>query len=171
MNPGRARWEDPVACLGLGSGQWMSGFSEIWASVSNLGEEWGLNFLDPEQLPVLQVWIHGVASTHLPQPAHGPPGPAQPQHLGPVNKSPGWITNMWGLVRLLLAWLGGWGCVGRLAAPVPAWAGSRGHTGPALPRTRRSWVWNQFFVIEEYSGPEPVLIGKVRIDPSHVYCG
>ena len=24
---------------------------------------------------------------------------------------------MWGLVRLLLAWLGGWGCMGRLAAP------------------------------------------------------
>lgn len=76
---------------------------------------------------------------------------------------------MWGLVRLLLAWLGGWGCMGRLAAPVRAWAGSRGRPGPALLRTRRSWVWNQFFVIEEYAGPEPVLIGKVRISPSHVY--
>lgn len=31
------------------------------------------------------------------------------------------------------------------------------------PRTRRrrSWLWNQFFVIEEYRGPEPVLIGRV----------
>lgn len=28
-------------------------------------------------------------------------------------------------------------------------------------RSRRSWIWNQFFVIEEYSGPEPVLIGRV----------
>ncbi|GAB1298868.1 Cadherin-24 [Apodemus speciosus] len=110
------------------------------------------------------VWIHGVASTRLPQSAHGPPGPAQPPHLGPVNKSPGRITNMWGLVRLLLAWLGGWGCMGRLAAPVPAWAGPRGHSGPTLLRTRRSWVWNQFFVIEEYSGPEPVLIGKLHSD-------
>uniref|UniRef100_G1T4S0 Cadherin 24 n=1 Tax=Oryctolagus cuniculus TaxID=9986 RepID=G1T4S0_RABIT len=72
---------------------------------------------------------------------------------------------MWGLVRLLLAWLGGWGCMGRLAAPARAWAGSRGRPGPALLRTRRSWVWNQFFVIEEYAGPEPVLIGKVRITP------
>ncbi|XP_008065995.1 cadherin-24 [Carlito syrichta] len=71
---------------------------------------------------------------------------------------------MWGLVRLLLAWLGGWGCMGRLAAPVRAWAGSRGHPGPALLRTRRSWVWNQFFVIEEYAGPEPVLIGKLHSD-------
>lgn len=76
---------------------------------------------------------------------------------------------MWGLVRLLLAWLGGWGCMGHLAAPVRAWAGSRGRPGPALLRTRRSWVWNQFFVIEEYAGPEPVLIGKVRINLSCVY--
>lgn len=28
-------------------------------------------------------------------------------------------------------------------------------------RCRRSWLWNQFFVIEEYRGPEPVLIGRV----------
>ena len=76
---------------------------------------------------------------------------------------------MWGLVRLLLAWLGGWGCMGCLAAPARAWAWSRGGPGPALLRTRRSWVWNQFFVIEEYAGPEPVLIGKVRIKPSHGY--
>lgn len=33
---------------------------------------------------------------------------------------------------------------------------------PSQTRSRRSWIWNQFFVIEEYSGPEPVLIGRVR---------
>ncbi|XP_069489936.1 cadherin-24 isoform X2 [Ambystoma mexicanum] len=33
-----------------------------------------------------------------------------------------------------------------------------------LPRAKRSWVWNQFFVIEEYAGPEPVLIGKLHSD-------
>lgn len=33
---------------------------------------------------------------------------------------------------------------------------------PSQSRSRRSWIWNQFFVIEEYSGPEPVLIGRVR---------
>lgn len=44
----------------------------------------------------------------------------------------------------------------------------RTFTGPNLDkmppqsRSRRSWIWNQFFVIEEYSGPEPVLIGRVR---------
>lgn len=43
-------------------------------------------------------------------------------------------------------------------------------------RRRRSWIWNQFFVIEEYAGPEPVLIGRVRMkldsllicNPGHV---
>lgn len=36
---------------------------------------------------------------------------------------------------------------------------------PAEPRARRrrSWLWNQFFVIEEYRGPEPVLIGRVSL--------
>uniref|UniRef100_A0A8C5RQH0 Cadherin domain-containing protein n=1 Tax=Laticauda laticaudata TaxID=8630 RepID=A0A8C5RQH0_LATLA len=33
--------------------------------------------------------------------------------------------------------------------------------------SRRSWVWNQFFVIEEYSGPEPVLIGRLHTDVDH----
>lgn len=34
--------------------------------------------------------------------------------------------------------------------------------GEPHSRHRRSWLWNQFFVIEEYRGPEPVLIGRVR---------
>lgn len=34
--------------------------------------------------------------------------------------------------------------------------------GGSRSRSRRSWIWNQFFVIEEYAGPEPVLIGRVR---------
>ncbi|XP_047192834.1 cadherin-24-like isoform X2 [Scophthalmus maximus] len=36
-------------------------------------------------------------------------------------------------------------------------------SGPR-PRRRRSWLWNQFFVIEEYRGPEPVLIGRLHTD-------
>ncbi|XP_068599680.1 cadherin-24 [Brachionichthys hirsutus] len=45
-----------------------------------------------------------------------------------------------------------------------------GGSGPHLrraarrPRLRRSWLWNQFFVIEEYRGPEPVLIGRLHTD-------
>lgn len=28
-------------------------------------------------------------------------------------------------------------------------------------RTKRSWVWNQFFVLEEYMGTDPLYVGKV----------
>lgn len=31
----------------------------------------------------------------------------------------------------------------------------------ALNRHKRSWVWNQFFVLEEYTGNEPLYVGKV----------
>ncbi|XP_028831973.1 uncharacterized protein cdh24b isoform X1 [Denticeps clupeoides] len=36
--------------------------------------------------------------------------------------------------------------------------------GGKRSRSRRSWIWNQFFVIEEYTGPEPVLIGRLHTD-------
>ncbi|XP_035508658.1 cadherin-24-like [Morone saxatilis] len=48
-----------------------------------------------------------------------------------------------------------------------------GRSGPYLlreephSRHRRSWLWNQFFVIEEYRGPEPVLIGRLHTDMDH----
>lgn len=37
-------------------------------------------------------------------------------------------------------------------------------------RRRRSWLWNQFFVIEEYRGPEPVLIGRVSFCHNQSAC-
>uniref|UniRef100_A0A3Q2XZ50 Cadherin 24 n=1 Tax=Hippocampus comes TaxID=109280 RepID=A0A3Q2XZ50_HIPCM len=37
-------------------------------------------------------------------------------------------------------------------------------TGRPRSRRKRSWLWNQFFVIEEYRGPEPVLIGRLHTD-------
>uniref|UniRef100_A0A669DYR7 Cadherin-20 n=1 Tax=Oreochromis niloticus TaxID=8128 RepID=A0A669DYR7_ORENI len=33
-----------------------------------------------------------------------------------------------------------------------------------LQRAKRSWVWNQFFVLEEYTGLEPLYIGKLHSD-------
>uniref|UniRef100_A0A3Q3EMD5 Cadherin N-terminal domain-containing protein n=1 Tax=Labrus bergylta TaxID=56723 RepID=A0A3Q3EMD5_9LABR len=33
-----------------------------------------------------------------------------------------------------------------------------------LRRVKRGWVWNQFFVLEEYTGLEPLYIGKVSVD-------
>lgn len=32
-----------------------------------------------------------------------------------------------------------------------------------LQRHKRSWVWNQFFVLEEYTGNEPLYVGKVSV--------
>ncbi|GAA6078832.1 cadherin-8-like [Tachysurus ichikawai] len=29
-----------------------------------------------------------------------------------------------------------------------------------LQRAKRGWVWNQMFVLEEFSGPDPILVGR-----------
>ncbi|XP_072136065.1 cadherin-11-like isoform X1 [Mobula birostris] len=39
-----------------------------------------------------------------------------------------------------------------------------GVKGQVLNRSKRGWVWNQFFVIEEYTGPDPVLVGRLHTD-------
>lgn len=36
------------------------------------------------------------------------------------------------------------------------------HGPSSLERVKRGWVWNQFFVVEEYTGTEPLYVGKVR---------
>uniref|UniRef100_A0A8C9W588 Cadherin 7 n=1 Tax=Scleropages formosus TaxID=113540 RepID=A0A8C9W588_SCLFO len=33
-----------------------------------------------------------------------------------------------------------------------------------LRRLKRSWVWNQFFVLEEYTGNDPLYVGKLHSD-------
>lgn len=33
---------------------------------------------------------------------------------------------------------------------------------PGAGRVKRGWVWNQFFVVEEYTGTEPLYVGKVK---------
>ncbi|XP_041040551.1 cadherin-12-like isoform X1 [Carcharodon carcharias] len=35
---------------------------------------------------------------------------------------------------------------------------------PKLQRVRRGWIWNQFFVLEEYMGSEPQYVGKLHSD-------
>lgn len=41
--------------------------------------------------------------------------------------------------------------------------GRKEDQGPSsLERVKRGWVWNQFFVVEEYTGTEPLYVGKVR---------
>ncbi|MFT7800087.1 cadherin-12 [Arapaima gigas] len=38
------------------------------------------------------------------------------------------------------------------------------HRAPGSQRVRRSWVWNQFFVLEEYMGSDPQYVGKLHTD-------
>ncbi|XP_060119755.1 cadherin-22 [Heteronotia binoei] len=35
---------------------------------------------------------------------------------------------------------------------------------PGSGRVKRGWVWNQFFVVEEYTGTEPLYVGKIHSD-------
>ncbi|XP_043946184.1 cadherin-22 [Protopterus annectens] len=35
---------------------------------------------------------------------------------------------------------------------------------PSHERVKRGWVWNQFFVVEEYTGTEPLYVGKIHSD-------
>uniref|UniRef100_UPI0037E70DE7 cadherin-22 n=1 Tax=Semicossyphus pulcher TaxID=241346 RepID=UPI0037E70DE7 len=43
--------------------------------------------------------------------------------------------------------------------------GSRQEQEPSsLERVKRGWVWNQFFVVEEYTGTEPLYVGKIHTD-------
>uniref|UniRef100_A0A672QLS8 Cadherin 8 n=1 Tax=Sinocyclocheilus grahami TaxID=75366 RepID=A0A672QLS8_SINGR len=40
-----------------------------------------------------------------------------------------------------------------------------GHEGQRiLSRAKRGWVWNQMFVLEEFSGPDPILVGRLHTD-------
>lgn len=34
--------------------------------------------------------------------------------------------------------------------------------GKILHRTKRGWMWNQFFLLEEYTGTDTQYVGKVR---------
>lgn len=39
----------------------------------------------------------------------------------------------------------------------------RKHSMMGVHRVKRGWVWNQFFVLEEYMGSDPQYVGKVRL--------
>ena len=57
------------------------------------------------------------------------------------------------------------------AGPQPPPAAGPRHAGsPGVQRVKRGWVWNQFFVLEEYMGMEPLYIGKVSRLPNACTC-
>ncbi|XP_015263901.1 PREDICTED: cadherin-22 [Gekko japonicus] len=72
------------------------------------------------------------------------------------------------LLLLLLLW-----ALGRLAVlsmhmepggPGLEPSGDDGLLPPGSGRVKRGWVWNQFFVVEEYTGTEPLYVGKIHSD-------
>lgn len=46
-----------------------------------------------------------------------------------------------------------------------------GNDGKALHRQKRGWMWNQFFLLEEYTGSDYQYVGKVGLRTcSHTIC-
>ncbi|KAF6723968.1 Cadherin-12 [Oryzias melastigma] len=43
-------------------------------------------------------------------------------------------------------------------------AGSARNGAAGFQRVKRGWVWNQFFVLEEYMGSDPQYVGKLHTD-------
>ncbi|KAM4798007.1 cadherin-22, partial [Urocitellus parryii] len=57
--------------------------------------------------------------------------------------------------------------LGRLWAagsPAPSSAPGARQEAAQAGRVKRGWVWNQFFVVEEYTGTEPLYVGKIHSD-------
>ncbi|KAG3263516.1 cadherin 22 [Ictidomys tridecemlineatus] len=57
---------------------------------------------------------------------------------------------------------------GAAGSPAPSSAPGAGQEaaqeGAQAGRVKRGWVWNQFFVVEEYTGTEPLYVGKIHSD-------
>lgn len=54
------------------------------------------------------------------------------------------------------------GCVWAAGTPAPSAPGAQQDGALGAGRVKRGWVWNQFFVVEEYTGTEPLYVGKVQ---------
>lgn len=52
-------------------------------------------------------------------------------------------------------------CLSGMNQAEPSRSRSKPYFQSGRTRTKRSWVWNQFFVLEEYMGSDPLYVGKV----------
>ncbi|KAM8967341.1 cadherin-7 [Pelodytes ibericus] len=55
-------------------------------------------------------------------------------------------------------------CLSGISQGELSMSASKPYIQPGKSRTKRSWVWNQFFVLEEYTGTEPLYVGKLHSD-------
>lgn len=86
-----------------------------------------------------------------------------------LKRSEEMLMDLW--ISLLLVWITSVPC-GSLS-PITGQSKSTQTGGSAvvasglgegqrlLSRAKRGWVWNQMFVLEEFSGPDPILVGRV----------
>lgn len=81
-----------------------------------------------------------------------------------IKMAPSWTAGAWTLLAalgLLSCCSFSWCEASRTSSSTSG--GSTQDQGPSsLERVKRGWVWNQFFVVEEYTGTEPLYVGKVR---------
>uniref|UniRef100_A0A674NJN4 Cadherin 22 n=1 Tax=Takifugu rubripes TaxID=31033 RepID=A0A674NJN4_TAKRU len=77
-----------------------------------------------------------------------------------------WTAGVWTLLAalgLLSVCRFGYCEASRTSSPTSG--GRKEDHGPSsLERVKRGWVWNQFFVVEEYTGTEPLYVGKIHTD-------
>ncbi|NWS66392.1 CADH9 protein, partial [Crotophaga sulcirostris] len=69
-----------------------------------------------------------------------------------------------------------WSCVFHVIHMIPSQKRTNKHSyserimglsdngGKTLHRTKRGWMWNQFFLLEEYTGPDTQYVGKLHTD-------
>lgn len=86
-----------------------------------------------------------------------------------LKRSEEMLMDLW--ISLLLVWITSVPCVS--LSPITSQSKSTQTGGSAvvasglgegqrlLSRAKRGWVWNQMFVLEEFSGPDPILVGRV----------
>lgn len=82
------------------------------------------------------------------------------------------LVDLW--MSLLLVWItcvpsvsttpvGGQSRTAQTGGSAAAAASSLGEGQRLLSRAKRGWVWNQMFVLEEFSGRDPILVGRVSV--------
>ncbi|XP_068597968.1 cadherin-8 [Brachionichthys hirsutus] len=83
------------------------------------------------------------------------------------------LVDLW--MSLLLVWITCVPCVSmspiigqpkstQTGGPPAVAASGLGEGQRLLSRAKRGWVWNQMFVLEEFSGPDPILVGRLHTD-------
>uniref|UniRef100_A0A8C7UK44 Cadherin 8 n=1 Tax=Oncorhynchus mykiss TaxID=8022 RepID=A0A8C7UK44_ONCMY len=68
------------------------------------------------------------------------------------------LTDVW--TSLMLVWIT---CV-PYTSMTPIISQSKSLQTGSTARAKRGWVWNQMFVLEEFSGPDPILVGRLHTD-------